>query len=155
MEQPGTRKSDRSASEARAAEMLAAVRLRRTPRRIRLLSLLLRARRPMSHLEIHRAPGTETADRVSVYRALEAFVEKGLVHRALVDGRTWMYESADRCGSDYCHPHFTCRLCGEVTCLVGVNVPVIRRIAGGYLPERQQVHISGICPRCRGRESGK
>ena len=142
------------AGERRAAEMLAQVHLRRTPRRVRLLALLLRADRPMSHLEIHRALGPGQADRVSVYRALEAFVERGLVHRAYVDGRTWMYESADRCADDHCHPHFTCRLCGEVTCLVDVGVPVIRRIGGGYLPERQQVHIIGLCPRCRDVEGG-
>ena len=135
--------------EGRAAAMLAEVGLRRTPRRIRLLALLLQAPRPMSHPEIHKALGRDRADRVSVYRALEAFVNTDLVHRAYVDGRTWLYETADRCAEDQCHPHFSCRQCGSVRCLVGVTVPVVKHIGRGYLAERQQVHISGLCPECR------
>ena len=135
--------------ERRAAAMLAEVGLRRTPRRVRLLALLLRASRPMSHPEIHEALGRNRADRVSVYRALDAFVERGLVHRAYVDDRTWLYETADRCTEDQCHPHFSCRQCGRVRCLVGVTVPVVKAIGRGYLAERQQVHISGLCPECR------
>lgn len=129
--------------------MLAQVGLRRTPRRLGLLSLLLGARRPMSHLEVHRALGRGVADRVSIYRALEAFVEKGLVHRVFAAGRARLYETADRCGDDHCHPHFTCRTCGQVTCLVKVVVPVAKSISGGYVAERQRVLITGVCPQCR------
>ena len=138
--------------ERQAAAMLAGAGLRRTPRRVRLLALLLRSARPMSHLEIHRTLGRDQADRVSIYRALEAFVEKGLVHRAYVDDRTWLYETANRCGEDQCHPHFTCRGCGRVRCLVSVTVPVVKAIGAGYLAERQRVHISGLCPACRSLE---
>ena len=98
--------------------------------------------------------GTERADRVSIYRALEAFVEKGLVHRAFVDDRTWLYETADRCGEDHCHPHFTCRVCGRVQCLVTVEVPIIKDMGPGFVAERQQIHISGLCPACSAAAAG-
>ena len=135
-----------------AAARLAAVGLRRTPRRVRLLALLMREQRPMSHQDIHDAVGPDRINRVSVYRALEAFVESGLVHRAFVDDRTWLYESADRCADDHCHPHFTCRSCGRITCLVHVVVPVMKHIGAGYVAERQQVHITGLCPGCHAGE---
>lgn len=142
-------------AEGEAAQRLQEAGLRRTRRRVLLLALLRRARQPLSHHEIHRAFGTQRADRVSIYRALEAFVEKGLVHRALVGGRTYLYESADRCADDHCHPHFTCRLCGQVECLIAVDVPVIRDIGAGYEVERQQVHVSGLCPACGGQEAAQ
>ncbi len=142
------RMSDEAAAQA-AGNRLAAVGLRRTPRRARVLALLVEAARPMSHLELHAAIGRHRADRVSIYRALEAFVAKGLVHRTCVDGRTWLYESADRCGADQCHPHFTCRVCGVVRCLEHVALPTVKRIGVGYVAERQSVSITGLCPECR------
>jgi len=135
-------------SEAEAAARLASVGLRRTPGRVRLLGLLMRRRRPMSPQQVHEALGPEAANRVSVYRALDAFVAKGLVHRACVDQRTGMFESADRCAQDHCHPHFTCRSCGAIRCLADVEVPLIHGLGGGYRVERQQVHLVGLCPEC-------
>ena len=136
--------------EAEAAARLSEAGFRRTPRRVRILAFLLRAQRPIGHPEIHRALGRPAPDRVSLYRALNAFAAKGLLHRVFAGGRTWLYETADRCGADHCHPHFTCRACGAVTCLVGVDVPVAKRLEAGYVAERQRVHITGLCPQCHG-----
>jgi Fur family ferric uptake transcriptional regulator len=143
-----TNMTERS-GEHDAAERLAGAGLKRTPRRRRILAVLIQAHRPISRAEVLRTLGDDAPDRVSVYRALEAFVVKGLVHRVYAGGRTWLYETADRCGADHCHPHFTCRSCGEVTCLLKVVVPVVRGLQGGYRAERQRVHITGLCPQCQ------
>ncbi len=126
--------------------------LRSTPGRMKLLSVLKAARRPLSHGEILVRMRGERMDRVSVYRALDAFVGVGLVHRAYVDGRTWAFETADRCGRDRCHPHFSCRLCGSVTCLIEVHVPLVTGLRKGWIAERQKVHLEGLCASCAARD---
>ena len=62
-------------------------------------------------------------DRVTLYRALGALTEAGLVHRVQgVDG-VWYYHAhtaiAERCPAG--HPHFQCVRCGRVRCLVMVQ----------------------------------
>ena len=124
--------------------------LRATPGRVAVLEVLLAADRPLTHHEILERLAPGTIDRVSVYRGLHRFAETGIVHRAYVDGRTWCYETADRCSHNRCHAHFTCRKCGRTTCMENVMVPLARGIADGFVPERQKVLIEGLCPRCAG-----
>jgi len=128
-------------------ELLAYAGLRRTPWRVRILSLLLQLRRPVSHGQIMGKLGAR-ADRVTVYRTLDAFVRSGLVHRVLVGRRMHLYETADRCTKHACHPHFTCRACGRTTCMTELAPPRVRGRRKGYVFERQRVLIEGLCPAC-------
>ena len=48
--------------------------LRRTKARVRILEVLKAARKPLSQADILARLGTPRPDRVSVYRALDAFV---------------------------------------------------------------------------------
>ena len=132
-------------------ETLRAHGLRCTRGRRRLFEVLRAARRPLTHGEIlGRLRGTRL-NRVSVYRGLESFVRVGLVHRAYVRERTWAFETAEHCEEDRCHPHFTCRGCGSVECMTEVTVPLAGGVPKGYIAERQQVHIEGLCPPCADR----
>jgi len=123
--------------------------LRRTRARLRILEVLKAARKPLSQAGILAHLGTPRPDRVSVYRALDAFVEAGFLHRAYVDDRTSMFELADRCGPTMCHPHFYCRKCREIFCLPDSKVPRISRLPKGFIVERQKVSLEGLCPKCR------
>ena len=125
--------------------------LRATTGRTALLAVLLEADHPLTHQEVLDRLPAGTMDRVSVYRSLHRLTEAGILHRAYVDGRTWCYETADRCGHNRCHPHFICRQCGTTTCMTDVVVPLARGIDKGYVPERQKVLIEGLCPRCAKR----
>ena len=134
-----------------AADILRAHGLRRTRGRVRLLRFLLQARTPLSHSEIVAGLGDPPMDRVSVYRNLDALADRGIVHRAYVDGRTYLFETADRCGAMMCHPHFTCRKCGAVSCLTEVKAMLPEGLPDRYVVERTQVHLRGVCPECAGR----
>lgn len=131
-----------------AQDILKAHSLRRTSGRVRLLSFLLTATKPLSHSEIMTGLGVPRPDRVSVYRNLDTFVEHGIVHRAYVDDRTSLFETADRCGDTICHPHFVCRKCGSVRCLTGTTTHPVQDAPKGYHIERVQVHLRGLCPKC-------
>jgi len=134
-------------TEAQIKETLHAHGFRCTEGRARILRVLQSARKPLSHAEILKRTGKHV-NRVTVYRVLEAFAEAGMVHRAYVNERTWVFELSDRCTSRQCHPHFTCRKCGRVTCLTDVVVPLAKGLPKGYVAERQKVHIEGICAAC-------
>lgn len=125
--------------------------LRATEGRKAVLRVLLASRRPLTQQDIFDRLAAGTMDRVSVYRALHRFAEAGIVHRAYVNERTWCFETADRCSHDHCHAHFTCRQCGQTTCMEDVVVPLARGVSKGFVAERQKVLIEGLCPKCAGR----
>jgi len=131
----------------RAREMLHHAGLKCTPGRVAMLSVLLEADRALSQAEIlERLEGTGL-NRVSVYRGLHAFTEAGLAHRVEAGDRLWRFGTCT-CGSHvHCHPHFTCRGCGQVECLNSVSLPAMEPLAG-YRIEEQEIYIRGLCPRC-------
>ena len=136
-------------------DLLRVSRLRLTPTRRRVLDVLLRARKPLSHQELMQRLADGATDRVTVYRTLTRLVEAGVVHEAFVSDRTRLYETADRCHADHCHAHFTCRQCEQTTCLVTSEVPIVRDLPGGFVPERQKVLIEGLCPKCAAQGRGR
>jgi len=143
-------------AETRAAyrELLRAVGLRMTGGRVDILDVLLRAHRPLTEDEI-RARLKREVDRTTVYRNLEHFMVKNLVHRCFVRERAWHYELAHNCGPKQCHPHFCCTKCGRMVCLTEVSVPLARKLPEGFELKRQQVRIEGLCPRCSRAEKEK
>jgi Fur family ferric uptake transcriptional regulator len=131
-----------------AEERLRQTGLRRTRGRRAVLAALLGAGRALSHGQIMARMRSGRFDRVSVYRALDAFVAAGLVHAVAAGGASRLFELADRCTGAQCHPHFTCRVCRRTSCLPGVRLPLAR--PRGWRIERQKVYLEGVCPRCAG-----
>lgn len=116
------------------------------------LVILRELRRRSTHCtaeEIHAAvraslPGTATP---TVYATLELLVELGLVRRVDAGGPALYDARLDP------HQHTVCRVCGEVRDVDGELDPVALLSAAkdsGFEPERAELVISGVCPRCRG-----
>jgi Fur family ferric uptake transcriptional regulator len=112
------------------------------------MEVLLTTAKPMTWKDIATKMGESRLDKVSIYRALDRFVEVGLVHKAYMDKRAWHYELAHNCSQNQCHPHFTCTECGQTHCLVEVLPPVVKDMKNGFVVHRQQVRLEGLCPRC-------
>ncbi len=133
-------------------KMLRGASLRCTAGRMALLETLITAQEPLTQEQL----GTELSDtdlnKTTIYRALESFVEAGLVHKAYFRERTWYYELACNCGKVSCHPHFTCKKCGHTQCLKDVRVPVVEGLQPGYVVERQKIELHGLCPDCHNSE---
>ena len=128
--------------------ILGSMKLKRTDQRRTILEVLLDAKGPQTADEIMTAISRKSANRVTVYRVLESMVGAGLVHKAFIHKRAEHFELADRCTNLQCHPHFTCVSCGATNCVVGVSVPLVKRLEEGFIIHRQQVHLEGLCPRC-------
>ncbi len=128
--------------------LLGSVKLKRTGPRRKVLEVLLSARRPQTVDEIMTAMKKGGVNKVTVYRVLECFLETGLIHKAFLMERAWHFELAHNCTQSRCHPHFTCLKCGATRCLVGVSAPLVRGLGKGFILQRQQIRLEGICPSC-------
>lgn len=132
-------------------EILRQAGLRRTPVRICVLKILSATKGPLDAPSIVgkiKSP----IDTVTVYRTLNTFTRKKLVHRVSSDGG-WRYAlgRADDTPSHQ-HPHFICDECGAVDCLSASSIPasLVRSldVAGEYLVRYPEVMLHGLCPKC-------
>ncbi|NLY74988.1 MAG: transcriptional repressor [Firmicutes bacterium] len=122
--------------------------LKHTPGREALLNVLMRSAHPMTQEEISRELAGSGMNRVTIYRALDSFTKAGIVHRVENGDRVWKFAFCG-CGSHgHCHPHFTCRNCGKVECLPGIELPDIPKPKAGYIIEERQFYLRGLCARC-------
>jgi Fur family transcriptional regulator, ferric uptake regulator len=135
-----------------AEQWLRRAGLRRTPVRVGVIEVLTRSGRPMSVPQIlGRMKGV---DSVTVYRTLNTFSRKGLVHRVRGEDRSWLYAASDENGSEdvHRHPHFVCEACGRVECLESSEIPrgFIQSlgVAEGYTVAYPEVVLHGTCPKC-------
>ena len=125
--------------------------LRRTPVRAGVMEVLARGGRPMSVTQIlGRLKGVDT---VTVYRTLNTFVRKKLVHRVRGENRSWLYAVSDAdLRPQHLHPHFVCDECGKVECLGQSEIPGGLEQSLGVSPQYAvrwpEVVLHGLCPRC-------
>ncbi len=125
--------------------------LRATNLRLELLRLLRASDRALTHQELEAGLKVE-ADRVSIFRSLNAFEEAGVVHRVL-DGRGTSCFA--RCGTDCghgdhndAHAHFRCNGCGHVYCLDAVELPSVS-LPRGFKLAKSHLELDGTCKACR------
>ncbi len=137
--------------------MLHSAGLRHTRTRASILNVLLKAHGALTQEQIAQRIKNHPTDKVTIYRTLESFAAAGLVHRAYQQHRCWHYELAHRCTNVQCHPHFFCRNCGVARCLHNTQIPLVKGLEKGFVIERQQVRLEGLCPECSRalQENGK
>lgn len=126
--------------------------LRKTPVRVGVLEVLGKAGRPMSVPQL--LGKLRGVDSVTVYRTLNTFVEKGIVHRVRSEDRSWLYALGPaQKAHEHKHPHFVCERCGKVECLEGSIIPddFIERLGvqKQYLVTYPEVVLHGTCPNCQ------
>ena len=128
--------------------MLKKAKLYCTDVRIAILKVLKKTEKPLSHEQIALQLGKENFDKVTIYRTLESLLKVGLVHKAFIEKRARHYELAHNCTESQCHPHFTCTSCGSTHCLMGISLPMAKSPYKGFVIQRQQVRLEGLCPAC-------
>lgn len=119
-----------------------------TEPRLAILQVLMQTARPLRQDQIAEPLTLRALNKVTVYRTLESLIEVGLVHRAFTYQRAWYFELADHCTEHQCHPHFTCTNCGVTHCLTDILLPMAKISQRGFIVNRQQVRLEGLCPAC-------
>ena len=124
--------------------------LRHTDCRQDVLMAFSNSNAALSHSDIEFAID-DKYDRVTIYRTLKTFVEKGIIHRILeADGGSKYALCKMQCNSDdhhHDHVHFKCTSCGDTTCLEAINIPSIT-LPKGYQRQEINLLIEGRCPNC-------
>ncbi len=131
-----------------AVNLLNSANLRQTQPRVAILNVLLAAGAPVTQEQIAEQIGAVTPNKTTIYRTLMNLVEKNLVHKAYLENRTWHFELAHHCSEHQCHPHFTCSQCRQTKCLTGISATLVD-LPEGFEMHRQQIHVEGVCPKCR------
>ena len=92
------------------------------------------------------------SDRITMYRTLKTFEEKGILHSIKGEGDEAKYALCN----EHCspvnhidqHPHFQCEQCKQVTCIDSQLIPSME-LPDGYVQKEVTMMIKGICPNCQ------
>ena len=90
------------------------------------------------------------ADRITLYRTLKTFEEKGLVH-SIMDGtgavKYALCEEGCQCAPEDMHVHFFCNKCQETICLPKSRIPKIP-LPENFRQEEVNLVMKGTCGNC-------
>ncbi len=127
-------------------------RLSVTESRVKILELFLSGQGALAHGDIEKKTG-EKFDRVTVYRTLQVFLNKGIIHTIPTADNSIRYALCrEECEEGHHHDnhvHFICTGCGNTTCLDEVSIPAIQ-LPQGYRQKQVEMVVSGTCRTCRG-----
>ena len=124
--------------------------VRNTPMRQLLLEYFLEHEGTFGLMELEIA--FPKSDRITIYRTLKTFEEKGIIHGISSGSGEVKYALCDEhCTSIHHidqHPHFQCEHCKQITCLESLLIPLME-LPKGYLQKERSMMIKGICPDCQ------
>ena len=123
--------------------------LKNTKQRQLVLEELAKTKSALSQPELEKTLG-KVMDRVTLYRILSSFEEKGIVHSVLdLNGTTNYASCSTACTEGHHHDqhlHFNCTNCQKIYCL-DVKIPNIK-MPLGFKAINIKTTASGICSNC-------
>lgn len=120
-----------------------------TAMRLLVLDFLTRQTAAISLNDLEK--GMAPSDRITIYRTLKTFEEKGLVH-SIEDGSgatKYALCEQDCDGENHhdLHVHFYCNTCKETFCLPDTRIPEMT-LPNGFKQQEMNLIIKGICEHC-------
>lgn len=137
--------------QERIEKVLRENKLSITDTRVKMLEMFLQTQSALEHASFEKLNG-QAFDRVTIYRTLQTFLDKGIVHKIPTTDTSVRYAL---CKSD-CkehehhdhHVHFQCDNCGSTTCLDEIDVPNID-LPKGFAAKNVEVVVNGVCKDCK------
>ena len=122
-----------------------------TESRKKILDLFLETDGALAHADIEK--NTASAfDRVTVYRTLQTFVEKGIIHQIPTTDNSILYALCKHnCEQGHHHDdhvHFICSNCDKTICLDEVTVPEVK-LPKNFTKQQAAMVVTGICEDCK------
>jgi len=132
-------------------EILKRNSLKVTQPRLKVLEIISRKESAISQPELEKLLGKDI-DRVTLYRVLASFEEKGIIHKIFDLHGTATYAMCSTNCSEHDHHdqhvHFICRVCNSVYCLEDMTLPKVSNPEGFSL-EAIAVNALGVCNHCK------
>jgi Fur family ferric uptake transcriptional regulator len=130
--------------------------LKKTGPRLRVLSMMSSKNTATSQPDLENL--MHDVDRVTLYRILNVFEEKGIIHKVFDLNGTANYAICNSKCEEHNHQdehlHFNCTVCNNVYCLNDLNLPSIN-LPAGFKAENFTLYASGLCPKCGKKENKK
>ncbi len=133
--------------------LLKSNKIRPTEIRRQILNVFIGVNYALSHADIVKNLKGNT-DRVTIYRTLEKFEQKGLIHKIVDHEGITRFASHGLGGCDINfkhhkrnHLHFRCTECGNIYCMCSVQVPEIN-VPEGFKLKSLNLLAEGICEKC-------
>jgi Fur family ferric uptake transcriptional regulator len=92
----------------------------------------------------------QKCDRVTIYRILDSFLKKGILHKVPDNEGKQKYALCESCTDHHHHDehlHFKCTRCGKTECLDDIPMPSIT-LPQGYRIEEWHLLLQGLCKEC-------
>ena len=122
-----------------------------TDSRLQILGLFYNNEGALAHADIEKKT-SDKVDRVTIYRTLQTFEEKGLIHSIPTADNSVKYalckEACEEGHHHDNHVHFICDECGKTICLDDVLVPEVK-LPKGFEPQQSNMVVNGICGECK------
>lgn len=126
-------------------------RLSVTEARMAVLNAFTDNEEALSHSEIENYT-SGFFDRVTLYRTLQTFVEKGLIHQIPTTDNSVRYALCkENCEEGHHHDehvHFVCNSCERTICLDHVIIPKVR-LPKGFQTSQVDMIVKGTCDECK------
>jgi len=130
-------------------DLLTKHRLKRTEPRLRVLSMLASKNFATSQPDLEGV--MVDVDRGTLYRILNAFQEKGIIHKVFDLNGTANYALCSSSCEEHKHHdehlHFNCIICNNVYCLDDLDLPNLH-LPSGFKSLNFSLSATGICPKC-------
>lgn len=119
-----------------------------TTARTALLAIFLERQEALSFQQI-RSRMSGAYNRVTIYRALDLFQEKGIIHILPSTSPVTRYGLLENNKDPYYqqHLHFLCDICGRTICLGNIPIPQFK-LPEGFKEKETEVVITGECNSC-------
>ena len=135
--------------DAKVDDILKNNRLSITDSRKKILNLFLQGTGALAHGDIEKKVG-EKFDRVTIYRTLQTFLDKGIIHSIPTTDNSIQYALCkEDCSTGHHdnHVHFICKTCGNTVCLDETVVPAVK-LPKGFISSQIEMVVSGVCKDC-------
>jgi len=123
--------------------------LRLTNCRKQVIEVLLRHNYAIGQPNLEKS--LQQFDRVTIYRTLNTFLEKGIIHKVLDDGGATKYAlcstDCDVHKHEHEHVHFKCLKCAHIHCIDAVKIPTLQ-LPPKYVYVEATLLVRGICDNC-------
>lgn len=132
-------------------ELLRENGLKVTSPRLRVLNEITQKEAAISQPDLEKIIGKDI-DRVTLYRILSSFEEKGIVHKIFdLNGTATYAMCTSNCTENHHHDqhvHFICSVCNSVYCLDEVSLPKIT-LPPHFALHSLAISAVGLCANCQ------
>lgn len=147
---PTTEKVKATADD-RFIRLLRQNNLKVTQPRLGVLKIISGKETAISQPDLEKMLG-DTVDRVTLYRVLATFEEKGILHKIFdLHGTATYALCSTECDEHHHHDehvHFICSVCNSIYCLDDIKLPKIN-LPEGYQLQSVGINAVGLCAECK------